>query len=931
MENALTSGLVANQLPQFVREDYPKFVTFLEKYYGWMETQGGVTSEIDNLRYGNDIDLSNDTYLDILKRDLLPYFPQEILSNKRLFLKLVAQFYKANGTQDALKFLFRALYNEEIDIYYPKEDIIKTSDGKWVLPLALRIDTTDTNIFNIEKTKLTGQTTKATAIVEKVIKSVDRQLGISYYEAYISNIERLFKTGETVTSTYRDENGNAISVSGRLIGSLSELKIDPLNRGAYYNGYDATTGYPGDPVSIIGGFDVTANNPIGAVANVGVTTSGGVTDIFVTNGGYGFRNQSTDPSTLIFDFKGGFENAPLGTEAKASLTLVDGTIKRTMNVSNRSVSSLNSLHPTINDFYDRTIQTVSTYQSFNVYPMSFVTVSGSGGGYRTKPTVDSFSLYNEDYTDSFLGTTSIIVKGQKYFTCDTDVSGSLEKDNYVRLVISAKSYEEVLRVSSVSGTRIDFYDAFPNDITQSVQIYKINRNIVSDLGALGRIAVSAGGSNYALNDTIIFTGGSGYGANAYVSALHAGNSGIKVVTINNHSSNAFVMGGEGYRKTSLPTLTVRSAAGTGASLSVTEILGDGEELKLATSKIGAVTSLRISSYGYDYSSLPKVSLRNADLTIANVTAGYIFVSNTKIYQGTSNTVTTFKATIDKFDAETSFMRIFDYVGTLDKTLEIISDDGLIRANVTNILYYGDGRAKASAAFENGLIRYPGVYLNSDGQPSSDKKIQDSDRYHNFSYLISSQTDYAKFKKPLNDIVHPLGTKTLVNRIVDNTEMIDETDSFVYLTVTQYGDTFNIRSTANSIVSTNVTANLRATINVGDTIVLMNVRREIANTVNVVSGSNVVTGKTNSVNFINDFTDGDVIYLSTGDTTSVKSVINANCMILTDSLSVTSTTVKVNVISDVVRTINFVNNSTMFADTNFTTSNNYITASIQKVR
>jgi hypothetical protein len=162
-------------------------------------------------------------------------------------------------------------------------------------------------------------------------------------------------------------------------------------------------------------------------------------------------------------------------------------------------------------------------------------------------------------------------------------------------------------------------------------------------------------------------------------------------------------------------------------------------------------------------------------------------------------------------------------------------------------------------------------------------------------------------------------------------MIDETDSFVYLTVTQYGDTFNIRSTANSIVSTNVTANLRATINVGDTIVLMNVRREIANTVNVVSGSNVVTGKTNSVNFINDFTDGDVIYLSTGDTTSVKSVINANCMILTDSLSVTSTTVKVNVISDVVRTINFVNNSTMFADTKFTTSNNYITASIQKVR
>ena len=94
------------------------------------------------------------------------------------------------------------------------------------------------------------------------------------------------------------------------------------------------------------------------------------------------------------------------------------------------------------------------------------------------------------------------------------------------------------------------------------------------------------------------------------------------------------------------------------------------------------------------------------------------------------------------------MRVFDYRGTLDITKALHSDDGIVSANVTSQLFYGDGRAKATATFENGLIRYPGVYLNSDGQPSSDKKIQDSEKYHNFSYLISSQTDYAKFKKPL---------------------------------------------------------------------------------------------------------------------------------------------------------------------------------------
>ena len=33
MENVRTSDLVSSQLPDFIKSDYPKFVTFLEKYY----------------------------------------------------------------------------------------------------------------------------------------------------------------------------------------------------------------------------------------------------------------------------------------------------------------------------------------------------------------------------------------------------------------------------------------------------------------------------------------------------------------------------------------------------------------------------------------------------------------------------------------------------------------------------------------------------------------------------------------------------------------------------------------------------------------------------------------------------------------------------------------------------------------------------------
>ena len=314
MDSILLSKIVDKQLPDFVRSEHPKFVTFIKKYYEWLETNAGVEKEIQNLRDGIDLDTANSFYLNELRKDLLPYFPENILADKRLFLKLVSNFYKSNGTRDSVKFLFRALYNDNIDIYYPKEDILKTSDGKWVLPLALRVNTNDNNIFNIEKTKITGQTSKATALVEKVISSVDRQLGITYIELYVSNIQRLFETGELITTTYNNGVSN-VTVEATLVGALSEIKIDPLNRGTGYSGRDES--YDGDPVTIIGGLNLDSANPIGAVANVGVTTQGSVSDIQIINGGFGFRKvsdeygSSYDESVISLDFRGGF-----GTSAK---------------------------------------------------------------------------------------------------------------------------------------------------------------------------------------------------------------------------------------------------------------------------------------------------------------------------------------------------------------------------------------------------------------------------------------------------------------------------------------------------------------------------------------------------------------------------------------------------------------------------------------
>lgn len=921
MSNFLISPLVAQQLPEYVRSEYGVFVTFLQKYYEWMEQSGNAIKASDEIRYSNDLDLGSDYYINLIKTDFLPYFPETSSLDKRKLLKLVNEFYRAKGTPNSLKFLFRALYDEEIEIYYPKDDILKASDGKWVLPLALRVDTNDNNIFNIEKTLITGQTSKATALVEKVTRSVDRQLGISYVELYISNVDKSFSTGETIIATYNNGT-NDITVTATLIGSLSEIKIDSVNRGLYYNAYDANTGYQGDPVTIVGGLNPLSNTPIGAIAYVGETTKGGIPDIIVSNGGFGFRDPSLYANSSIVDFSGGFGTS-LGTEAVAQISLLDEDTTRTINVSNTTISTLIAVP--IANVENNAISSVSTFQSFSVYPISFITVLNQGGGYSTKPEVDVYSFYNENVNDDYVYSTSV-VKDRNYITSSTvDFTSYFDAGDKARLYILNR-LEEVFEVSNVTSTQLTFTTNIKNTAS-GVSVYKLNRNDLRKLGSLGRINILDGGTGYANGDTLTFTGGTGYGANGYVSVNSSGT--IIGVTINAHSSNAYAVGGEGYSQDNLPTITINTSAGANGSLQVLEILGNGETLNLSTTKVGSISKLRIISYGYDYTSSPTISLRNADLTLSNVTSGQLFVSNTRIYQGTSNTNTTFTAKVDKFYSANNFLRIFDYKGTLNTAQQLISDDNTISSDVVSIQYYGDGLAKATASFENGLIRLPGLYLNTDGQVSSDKRLQDGDKYHNFSYIINTQQDFYKFKNSLNNLVHPLGTKTFVNRNDINEETVyNEVVSNNLIQVT-LSDTFNISNGSNNMVSTNLSANVASTVNVGDIIILTSVSRRISGTANTTSGSNTVTGV--SSNFINDLIEGETIYLSTGNTDVVANVVSANSFVTTNTINVTTTGVTINLVFNDTKVVTFVNANTILVDTAFTTNSNFVTTYVEKVK
>lgn len=130
MTGILTKHLVEKQIPYHVREANPLFTKFLEYYYEFQQNSK-IPDIIQEIKKYNDIDSVEEQFL-------LEFFeefkrlPSAIVADRRLVAKHVYDLYKAKGSEEALRLLFRIVYGEEISVYYPETDILRASDGRWV-------------------------------------------------------------------------------------------------------------------------------------------------------------------------------------------------------------------------------------------------------------------------------------------------------------------------------------------------------------------------------------------------------------------------------------------------------------------------------------------------------------------------------------------------------------------------------------------------------------------------------------------------------------------------------------------------------------------------------------------------------------------------------------------------------------------------------
>jgi hypothetical protein len=98
MTSLKISNLVRNQVPEFIRHEYPKFVSFLEAYYEFLETQQGtqkndLINQAKSLRYLSDVDSSLDTFENNFYEKFASLLPRDTSVRKDILFKNLTNLY----------------------------------------------------------------------------------------------------------------------------------------------------------------------------------------------------------------------------------------------------------------------------------------------------------------------------------------------------------------------------------------------------------------------------------------------------------------------------------------------------------------------------------------------------------------------------------------------------------------------------------------------------------------------------------------------------------------------------------------------------------------------------------------------------------------------------------------------------------------------
>lgn len=532
--NNKTSHLIASQLPQFVREDDGNFQAFLEAYYQFLEQQNGVIGQAQSLRSNFDIDTSLDQFTEHLNQVFLKIIPKEVIADKKLILKHAKDFYRARGTEKSIEFLLRILFGVDASFYYPKSDILRASDGKWFIEKSLKIfdikiDGVSTeNVLDakkFERLKVTGVSSHATAIVEKV--EIYHEGPVLVKELRLSNQTTDFISNEVITTSFFDETNTERILTATTFGAgITDVKI--VNPGTGY-----TIGQK-IPVEGVG---------TGADLEIADVSTGNIKSIYVVSGGAGFRKEDLLSIT---------SESGTGATGNVLSVLTDSSVHpNSYNIVVSSISSVasvnigNNIYSGLNaSVVDPANNWISNSMAYMIYantgPIVSAAVIDSGSGYLTVPNI-SVQANSRIRELGILGRMEIVDGGLNYAIGDKisfiNSPGSYGMGATANVTnVSAEGAITAVQFKTVPGY-VPGGQGFSPDLLPKTSITSANGN----------------GAN------VIVTALLGYGENLRATSDSLG--AIKKITIRNS--------GSGY--TQLPTINLKSI-GDGTANAVPSVI-----------------------------------------------------------------------------------------------------------------------------------------------------------------------------------------------------------------------------------------------------------------------------------------------------------------------------------------------------------------------
>ena len=621
-----------------------------------------------------DIDNTIYDFIEEFRKSFMQGIPTNLANgiNKRNLEKHIRELYRRKGTKEGAKLFMKILLDEDAEVFYPNQYMLKSSAADWDKPTVIRCSTSGNVVADDligQSITGTGQFPPATALVESSTTFAVSG-GISYIEFQISSLVGTFTTGETIYGTSSTDDVRYNFVIQQLLSTVSTTNDGTL----YISGDDLDL----DTSVAIGSGDITAS--------VDKVETGSVSGVVLDDAGTNY-----EIGDLVV-FADNSSESGLVHNAQAEVTVIHGNI---VDETAGDIITQEAGTNTFIDLFNFQLEDATFSDEPPYAVLGTDRIYGSTVGYY-------YPLYLTNYAAQQVTVlkSSASVNGATFNSTTVSLDGNAGDDIAIGMVVRSNSISlattitvtsvidqstitlstaqtlldnEVLVFESVpTAVRTYTFVEYPDVIFYSptatttaaaatydsttYDLYGGNYNHRADhlYGESGNAASYTNGINtelvlgdrieseWSVNTNVVDT--NRYDNEGII--LESGDGDITKITITEP--------GKGYAL--LPTATVRSQYGTGVKALAT------------TTDIGRISSVAITNSGFDYSEAPTLEPR-ANFVIKDITGTFVVGA----------ALTSHTGTVRSFDSTTQVLKVSleDTIAIQDESQGGTSNEGML--------------------------------------------------------------------------------------------------------------------------------------------------------------------------------------------------------------------------------------------------------------